>query len=512
MKALNIYFFLLSFFCLSCNNDTEPSVNNPNEKVYSSTFRPQIHFSSKHNWLNDPNGLVFFDGEYHLFYQYNPFGSVWGNMSWGHAVSTDLIHWQQLNVALRPDALGDIFSGCAVIDKNNTAGFGENAMVALYTSAGKAQTQSIAYSADKGRTFTKYSKNPVLKNPGMPDFRDPKVFWHEASNKWVMSLATGKTISFYGSPNLKEWTKISEFGFGMGAQSGIWECPDLFPLMIEGKTKWVLLVSINPGAPNGGSGTQYFIGDFNGIDFIADKATYPKWLDYGKDNYAGITWDNIPESDGRKIQIAWMNNWDYANKIPSFSSGTNGSRGSMTLPRELTLGKNKQGEIILLNKVVAEIEKIASEWKTVSNGNFENEKEFEIDLQNKEAYHLQLTTNLSKVQVLSMSLKNSKGESSTVEINNQRERIYFDRKNSGETSFSNLFSNLSYGPFPYSSDLVTLDLYVDQSSIELVANDGVLTLTNLVFPSSIYNQIKLQINAGSIPLHLKTRTLTSIWE
>lgn len=507
-----IIVFLFALFICSCENEAEIDTDKQLSFDYAGKYRPQIHFSSKHNWLNDPNGLVYFDGEYHLFYQYNPFGSGWGFMSWGHAVSTDLIHWEQLNVAMRPDALGDIFSGCAVIDKNNTAGFGENAMVALYTSAGKTQTQSIAYSTDKGRTFIKYSKNPVLKNPGRPDFRDPKVFWHEATNKWVMSLATGRTISFYESPNLKEWTKISEFGFDMGAQGGIWECPDLFPLMIEGKVKWVLLVSVNLGAPNGGSGTQYFIGDFNGKDFIADKSTYPKWLDFGKDNYAGITWDNIPASDGRKIQIAWMNNWDYAGKIPTFSDGTNGSRGNMTLPRELTLGKNKQGEIILLNKVVAEIEKIASEWETVSNGNFENEKEFEIDLQNKKAYHLQLTTNLSKEQVLSISLKNSKGELSTIEINNQSERIYFDRKNSGEISFSDLFGNLSYGPFPYNSDRVILDLYVDQSSIELVANDGVLTLSNLVFPSSTYNQIKLKINAGSIPLYIKTRTLASIWE
>lgn len=514
MNAFNSYyiFLLIATFFFSCTHDTEPSVNNTNGEVYNCAYRPQIHFSSKYNWINDPNGLVYFDGEYHLFFQHNPFGSGWGYMSWGHAVSTDLIHWTQLNVALKPDTHGDVFSGSVVIDKNNTAGFGENAMVAIYTSAGSSQAQSIAFSTDRGRTFIKYRDNPVLKNPGKPDFRDPKVFWHELTQQWIMSLATGQTISFYRSPNLKEWTKLSEFGLGIGAHDGVWECPDLFPLTFEGKIKWVLLVSINPGAPNGGSGTQYFIGDFNGTTFTADAISDPTWLDYGKDNYAGITWDNIPELDGRRIQIAWMNNWEYAGAIPTYSPGNNGSRSSMTLPRELSLGRNSQGHLFLRNKVVSEIERIASEWKTVTNENIENKKNFTLDLGNKKAYHIQLTTTLSKEQTLTLSLQNATGETSQAQINNVSERIYFYRNNSGNVSFSDLFPKMSFGPFSYNSDPVTLDLYIDQSSVEIIANDGALTLTNQVFPASIYDRISIQTNIGSVPVLVKLRTFDSIWK
>ena len=275
IRLIVISVVLVSF--VSCDTD-EPTIPTTNNE-YSEQYRPQIHFSAKRNWINDPNGLVYFDGEYHLFYQHNPLGPEWGNMSWGHAISTDLIHWKQLNVALMPDDLGDIFSGCAVIDKNNTAGFGNNAMVAIYTSAGKVQSQSIAYSTDKGRTFTKYSANPALANPGIADFRDPKVFWHNESNQWIMSLATNQTISFYGSANLKSWKRLSEFGNGIGSHGGVWECPDLFPLTTVNGRKWELLVS-NSGAPNGGTGTQYFIGNFDGTNFTAEDAPYPLWLDY----------------------------------------------------------------------------------------------------------------------------------------------------------------------------------------------------------------------------------------
>ena len=291
-------------------------------------WRQRYHFTPPVSWMNDPNGMVFYDGEYHLFYQHNPLGAEWGNMSWGHAISTDLMHWKQLNVALMPDHLGDIFSGCAVIDKNNTAGFGKDAMVAIYTSAGKVQSQSIAYSTDKGRTFTKYSANPVITNPGIADFRDPKVFWHNESNQWIMSLATKQTITFYGSANLKSWTRLSEFGDGIGSHGGVWECPDLVPLDYNGKTKWVLVVSINPGGPNGGSATQYFIGDFDGKTFRADALPYPLWMDYGRDNYAGVTWSNIPENDGRKIFMGWMSNWDYANNVPRLAASSPSSSRS----------------------------------------------------------------------------------------------------------------------------------------------------------------------------------------
>lgn len=514
MKKLiiNLTLLVITFLFVSCGNENEPVVNQQVDEAYTGKYRPQIHFSSKYNWINDPNGLVYFDGEYHLFFQHNPYGSNWGFMSWGHAVSTDLIHWTQFNVVMRPDGLGDIFSGSIVIDKDNTAGFGENAMIAIYTSAGSKQTQSIAFSTDKGRTFVKYRDNPVLQNPDIPDFRDPKVFWHNQTNKWIMSLATGQTVTFYSSNNLKEWTKLSDFGNNIGAHNGVWECPDLFPLPFEGKTKWVLLVSVGSGASNGGSGTQYFIGDFDGKTFTADQLIYPLWLDYGKDNYAGITWDNIPEADGRKIQIAWMNNWEYAGDIPTYSTGSNASRSGMTLPRELTLTKNNQGLVYLKNKVISEINNIASEWKSLSNETMETSKSFSMEMGNDKAYHLQIKSTLTKEQILTCSLLNATGDTCVAQMNNVRERIYFHRNKSGNVSFSSKFANSSFAPFVYTSNEITFDLYVDQSSVELFANDGEITFTNQVFPKSIYDQLKIQINAGSAPLMIKYRTLKSIWK
>jgi fructan beta-fructosidase len=481
------------------------------DKGYSGLFRPQIHFSSKYNWINDPNGLVYHEGEYHLFFQHNPFGPGWGYMSWGHAVSTDLIHWKQLNVALKPDALGDIFSGCVVIDKNNTAGFGKDAMIAIYTSAGSSQHQSIAFSTDKGRSFIKYRNNPVLSNPGRPDFRDPKVFWYEPAKQWIMSLATGQTISFYQSPDLKAWTKLSEFGSGIGAHGGVWECPDLFPLKFENETKWILLVSINPGAPNGGSGTQYFIGEFNGVNFIADPYSYPFWLDYGKDNYAGITWDNIPEEDGRRIQIAWMNNWEYAGAIPTYSSGGNASRGGMTLPRALSLVKNEQGNFSINNEVVSEINAFGLAWTSLYNGDLSSdEKSFSIP-DNPKAYHLQLTTSFSDNQILTLLLVNDNNDQSQVTINVPEHQIVFDRRESGKVSFSNHFPGVFSCPFDFETDSTTFDIYVDQSSIEIIVNDGARSITNQVFPQSIYNKVSLSLNTGSGFSSLKYRRFNSIW-
>jgi fructan beta-fructosidase len=282
---------------LSCNSAKKAM----NETGYTNEkYRPQIHFTPKTGWMNDPNGMVFYNGTYHLMYQYNPDSTVWGPMHWGHATSKDLIHWEHRPIALYPDSLGTIFSGSAVVDLPNTSGFGKDGkppLVAIFTHhdhagerAGSStyQNQSIAYSVDEGKTWTKYSGNPVVKNPGIKDFRDPKVSWHQASKKWIMTLATLDRISFYSSPNLKDWTKESEFGKDVGAHGGVWECPDLFPLDVNGKTIWVLLVSINPGGPNGGSATQYFTGDFDGKTFTPFQ-TDTRWIDYGPDNYAGVT-------------------------------------------------------------------------------------------------------------------------------------------------------------------------------------------------------------------------------
>lgn len=510
-KYLIITCCFILLFNVSCAREEE---NLPVVETYAGQYRPQIHFSSKYNWINDPNGLVYHDGEYHLFFQHNPFGSGWGYMSWGHAVSSDLIHWKQLNVVMKPDAHGDIFSGCVVVDKNNTAGFGTDALIAVYTSAGSSQAQSIAFSVDKGRTFIKYRDNPVLDNPGRPDFRDPKVFWYAPSQQWIMSLATGQTISFYRSPDLKNWTKLSEFGVGVGSHDGVWECPDIFPLKFADEIKWVLLVSINPGAPNGGSGTQYFIGNFNGTSFSSDSAPYPLWVDYGKDNYAGITWENIPESDGRRIQIAWMNNWQYAGAIPTYSSGGNGARSSMTLPRELSIEKHVEGYFYLRNKVVTEIEGIATEWTNIPGENVAVglEKQYLLNIGNEKSYHLRLTTTLTEEQVFTLSLQNDNNDESKIQINKKKNQVNFYRNNSGEVNFSGLFSGMSSGPLNNNSESITLDIYVDQSSIEIVANDGELTLTHQVFPSSLYNKIKVSVNTGTSFFSVKYRTLNSIWK
>ena len=311
-------------------------------------FRPVYHFTPPYGWMNDPNGMVYKDGTYHLFYQYNPYGSMWGNMHWGHATSQDLTNWKHQPVAIAPDALGAIFSGSCVVDKNNTAGFGKDAIVALYTSAGDRQTQSLAYSLDNGKSFIKYEGNPILSSP-KPDFRDPKVIWHEPTKKWIMILAVGQEMQFFSSGNLKEWVYESSFGEGQGAHGGVWECPDLIELPIDGtdNKKWVLLCNLNPGGPFGGSATQYFVGSFDGKSFINQSPNLTKWMDWGKDHYATVTWSNAP--DNRYIAIAWMSNWQYANDVP-----TKQFRSANSVPRDLSLYV-QDGECYLKNQPSQEL-------------------------------------------------------------------------------------------------------------------------------------------------------------
>ncbi|MBR6814087.1 MAG: glycoside hydrolase family 32 protein, partial [Tidjanibacter sp.] len=311
---------------------------------YDEQYRPLYHFTPYFGWTNDPNGMVYHDGEWHLAFQSNPYGTTHSNMHWGNAVSRDLIHWENLPLIVAPDSLGAIFSGSSVVDKNNTAGFGKDAIVGIYTSAGRQQRQSIAWSNDRGRTFTKYEGNPVLSDPAHRDYRDPKVAW--IGDKWVMSLATGEVITFYGSKDLKNWEKLSEFGRGIGSHAAVWECPDLLRMEYNGEEKWVLLVSINPGGPNGGSVTQYFIGDFDGTEFHADPLPYPLWIDWGVDNYAGVTFGNV---EGRHVFMGWMSNWNYSNFVP-----TRYFRNAMTLPRELSLKHNGE-HLFLASRPAAEV-------------------------------------------------------------------------------------------------------------------------------------------------------------
>ncbi|MBD8388934.1 GH32 C-terminal domain-containing protein [Dysgonomonas sp. BGC7] len=460
---------------------------------YNEAYRPSYHHTPQYGWMNDPNGMVYLDGEYHLFYQYNPYGSRWANMHWGHSVSKDLKKWEYLPVALAPDSLGAIFSGSAVIDKNNTAGFGRDAMIAIYTSAGKSQTQSIAYSTDKGRTFTKYEHNPVLSDPNIADFRDPKVFWHDASRQWIMSLATSQTITFYGSANLKEWNKLSEFGKGLGSHEGVWECPDLFPLSYNGQTKWVLFVSINPGGPNGGSATQYFIGSFDGKTFKADDMDYPLWLDYGRDNYAGVTWSNVPAKDGRHLFIGWMNNWDYANSVPpvDFSSAN-------TLIRELKLVHNGK-YLVVANPPISETTDMRRDGEKLENKQVEKTYTIEKLLKdNQGTYEIEFTVKPKNENSFEFKLVNIKGENIRFVFDLKKNILSVDRSKSGIIDFSANFAQAMINAPLVTKAAYKIRLFVDKSSTELFVNDGEVVQTNQVFPTEVYNSLTFDVNDGSI--------------
>lgn len=453
-------------------------------------FRPLYHFAPAYGWMNDPNGMVYKDGKYHLFYQYNPYGSMWGNMHWGHAVSEDLISWQHLPVAIAPDALGTIFSGSCVIDTANTAGFGTDAIVAFYTSAGERQSQSIAYSLDNGKTFKKYNLNPVLTSP-LPDFRDPKVFWHADTQRWVMVLAAGQEMQIYNSVDLKEWTFESSFGQGQGAHGGVWECPDLIQLSVQGSNlkKWVLICNLNPGGPFGGSATQYFIGRFDGKRFINDSPTGPtKWMDWGKDHYAAVTWSNAPQ--GRHIAIAWMSNWEYANNVP-----TRQFRSSNSVPRELRL-YTENGETYLSSTPVKEVEALRVK--------LEKEKAFKVDRAYNmgnlfaspcDTYEIIITLKNKGAKILGFRLFNTKGD----EVDfcyNLLDRIFtIDRTKSGMTAFSKEFPAVTAAPLSV-KDTYTLRLLVDKASIEAFDGEGRFAMTNLVFPDEAYNRLSFYSKGG----------------
>lgn len=506
MKELKLnfaYIFVILFMVTACYDskfDEQPPLpveegdNNDNtdeDGSYSEKYRPLIHYTPAKNWINDPNGLVYANGVYHMFYQYNPMGNDWGNMSWGHAISSDLIKWKEQPVALTRDELGDIFSGSAVYDENNTAGFGNGAIVALYTSSGEHQQQSLAYSTD-GKNFSKYENNPVISNTTEPDFRDPKVCWYEKGGYWIMSLAMGNkhAIQFFKSTDLKNWDNLSTFTWNSDAcNRGQWECPDLLKMDYNGDEKWVLIVSVNPGGPVLGSGTMYFIGNFDGTTFVADDRNYPLWLDYGMDNYAGVTWSNTP--DNRIVFIGWMNNWKYTGSVPATPW-----RSAMTLPRELKLIEY-DGKLLLANTVVSEIESIASEWIDVNEENLGVEG----------PYQLRLEINLDSD--VSLSLENESGEYVNINIDSSNRQMITARTSStGAYSFSNEFSVPSVkSPLNTDGNSVILDIYVDQSSVEIFTSDGSMAQTNLVFPNSIYNKFKCD-NANVVA---KVRALQNIW-
>ncbi len=447
-------------------------------------YRPSYHFSPKYGWMNDPNGLVYHNGEYHLYYQYNPYGSVWGNMHWGHAVSKDLVIWEHLPVALAPDALGTIYSGSAVIDHHNTAGFGKSALIACYTSSGTHQTQSIAYSHDNGRSFTKYEGNPVLPNPpGVRAFRDPKISWHSATNQWIMVLATSPTISFFGSKDLIKWEKLSAFGEDIGAHGGVWECPDFFQLTYNGKKKWVLLVSINPGGYNDGSATQYFIGDFDGKTFKEDKLPYPLWMDYGRDNYASVTWSNMP--DKRVVGIGWMSNWRYAKQVPSVNF-----KSAMTLPREFFLTSNGK-HMILGSKPIKEIEFLRKDKKEIADfvTNNTNNK-IRLPETNTGSYEIAMSISSVIRQSFSFKLTNKFDEELVFHFNLKEGILQIDRTKGGVIDFHDKFAHEPILAPLRIKDSYHIRLFVDKASSELFIDNGELVSTNIIFPEHLYKSLE----------------------
>ena len=453
-------------------------------------FRPTYHFSPLYGWMNDPNGMVYKDGEYHLFYQHNPYGSKWGNMHWGHAISKDLINWEHRPDAITPDALGTIFSGSAVVDTDNTAGFGAGAIVAIYTQNSDRQVQSIAYSTDNGRSFTKYENNPVLTSDAR-DFRDPKVFWHKETQRWIMLLAVGQEMQIFSSSNLKDWAFESSFGEGQGAHGGVWECPDLFELPVDGtnEKKWVLLCNLNPGGPFGGSATQYFVGTFNGKEFVNESPSKTKWMDWGKDHYATVTWSDAP--DNRRIAIAWMSNWQYANDVP-----TSQYRSPNSVPRDLSLF-TVDGETYLQSAPSPELLKLRDISKKRSFKVNGTRTIKDMIAGNEGAYEIELTIENQHADVIGFRLYNDKGEEVDMQYDMKEKKFSMDRRKSGKVSFNENFPMLTWTAIESGKDALKLRLFVDKSSVEAFGDGGRFAMTNQVFPSEPYNHIDFYSKGGA---------------
>ena len=452
--------------------------------TYSDTFdtknvekyRPAYHHSPVYGWMNDPNGMFYKDGVWHLCFQYNPYGSQWENMTWGYSTSTDLVNWTAQPAVLEGDALGAIFSGSSVVDKNNTSGFGKDAIVAFYTSAGHSQTQSMAYSTDGGKTFTKYEHNPIIVSTAR-DFRDPHVFWNAEAGFWNMILAAGQEMQIYSSANLKDWKYESSFGHEYGNHGGVWECPDLMKMKVKGtdKEKWMLICNINPGGPFGGSATQYFIGQFDGHKFTCeDEPSETKWMDYGKDHYATITFDNAP--DGRRCAIAWMSNWQYANQVP-----TKQFRSANSIVRDLGLFEYK-GETYCSVLPAKEMDAMRGAKVSAPTEACEIVVDLKGDAQ--------------------ITLRNAKGERVVMTYDDAEETFDMDRRRSGNVSFSDAFpvatSSPTYGK------IRQMRIFVDRCSVEAFDSDGKMVMTNLVFPTVPYDKIIVKGKAKATIYKIKS--------
>jgi len=535
---MNNLLTILTIICLGslvycCQESTSAlQTNGVTMATYDEPNRPPFHFSPKEKWMNDPNGMFYYEGEYHLFYQYYPDSTVWGPMHWGHTVSKDLTHWEHLPIALYPDSLGLIFSGSTVVDWKNTSGFGQNGqppIIAIFTHHNMAgekarrndfQYQSIAYSNDKGRTWTKYEGNPVVPNTeNIRDFRDPKVIWDEASEQWIMVFAAFDHVKLWGSEDLKNWQFLSDWGKDYGVHDGVWECPDLFPITVEGtgEKKWVLLQSLNPGGPNGGSGTQYFVGNFDGKKFTLDPDFEPfvkkgnaVWLDFGRDNYAGVTWSDVPKEDGRRLFIGWMSNWDYATIVP-----TEAWRSAMTLPRSLVLKKTDQGYRIF-SEPVQELETLRAGAKKINAteivgtldltqqpGFSSSQLELVLDFQLPE----NATTDFG------VELSNEKGERYRIGYDAATNLFYSDRTQSGDLAFSEKFASKVHTAPRLSKDkTVRFHLFFDVASAEFFADGGSTVITDIFFPSEYFSSVKIYTDNNTVKLlNGQVWTLNSIW-
>ena len=480
-------------------------------------FRPFYHHTPVYGWMNDPNGMFYKDGEYHLYFQYNPYGSKWGNMHWGHSVSKDLVHWEHLAPAIARDTLGHIFSGSSIVDQENVAGYGAGNILAFYTSASdkNGQIQCLAFSKDNGRTFTKYEKNPILcPADGLRDFRDPKVFRYEPEDKWVMIVSADKEMRFYDSKNLKDWNYMSSFGEGYGVQPCQFECPDMVELPVDGdlnRKKWALIVNVNPGCYFGGSATQYFTGNFDGTKFSCDsQPNVTKWLDWGKDHYATVCFSNTGE---RTIAVPWMSNWQYCNIVP-----TKQFRSANALPRELSL-YTQDGEIYLSAVPVPEIKTLRKEKKEIPAFTVANDYHIDSLLaDNDGAYELALEITVGEAEIMGFNLFNDKGEKVDIYFNLPEKRLVMDRTKSGIVDFGKKsvsheievhdrrkttsinyiddFALATWAPIK-KENKYTLDVFVDKCSVEIFLNGGKVAMTNLIFPSEPYNRMCFYSKGGS---------------
>lgn len=461
-------------------------------------YRPLFHHAPSYGWMNDPNGMVYENGTYHLFYQYNPYGNRWENMSWGHAVSRDLVNWEECGVVLEPDSLGAVFSGCCVLDPDNTAGFGKDAMIAIYTAAGARQTQCLAYSVDGGKTFSRYAGNPVLTSE-RADFRDPKVFYHDRTGRWVMILAAGQALDIYSSPDLRTWHFESRFGEAYGAHDGVWECPDLFPLGVMGEpghSRWVILCSLGV---EDGSRVQYFVGDFDGKTFTPEQApSTVNWMDFGRDHYATVSWNGLPE--GRRIALGWMNNWKYANEVPSVAY-----RGCNTLPRDLALKRTDDG-LVLVAAPARELEEAFVTTSVLPELSVAAEQNITPEL-TAGTGRIEMELDGDGAEVFGFKLFNCRGEYVDVCINRVEGMMYVDRSHAGRSDFSPYFATTR--PVPLSRSAVhSFSLWLDRASLEIFVDGGEATVTNLIYPTEPYDRMNFYAKGGLMYVrNLKTSVL-----